>query len=89
MKKDLSKSEAKKKISEFFSEVKSKSPKELKKIKRLSMKNRLSLKEYKPLFCKKCFTSYTSPKIRIKNKVKVTECEKCGHKSRKRLEKSV
>jgi RNase P subunit RPR2 len=85
MKKELSKVEAKKKISEFFLEIKQKTPKEIKKIKRLAMKNRISLKEHKLLFCKKCLEPYASPKIRIKNKIKTIWCENCGGKIIQRI----
>ena len=85
MKKDISKTEAKKKIEEFFLNLKQKSPEEIKKIKRLAMGHRLSLKEYKTLFCKKCLIPHSSPKIRIKNKMKIVKCENCGYILRKKL----
>jgi len=84
-KKDISKIEAKKKIEEFFLDIKQKSPDEFKKIKRLAMSHRISLKEYKLLFCKKCLTPYSSPKIRIKNKIKTIECENCGERTRRKI----
>jgi RNase P subunit RPR2 len=77
-KKDISRTEAKKKIDDFFKEIGSKSSKQIKKIKRTAMKHRISLKDNKKLFCKKCLTPYTFPKTRIKNKMKIIECENCG-----------
>jgi len=78
LKKEISKVEAKEEIKEFFSDIQSKSSGQLKKIKRIAMRKKISLKEYKKLFCKKCLTPYHLPKIRINDKIKVIECENCG-----------
>jgi RNase P subunit RPR2 len=80
--KKLSKTDAKKQIEEFFSEIKNKTPKEIKKIKKLSMRFNVPLKEKRKLFCKKCYSAYRNSKIRIKNRYKIIECKKCGHFSR-------
>ena len=80
--KKLSKLEAKKQISEFFFNIKDKSPKEIKKIKKLAMKNNIPLKELRKKFCKKCLTPYKNPGTRIKNKIKSVTCKKCGYVSR-------
>jgi len=94
--KTFSKTEAKKQIQEFFKNIKNKTPrlsqvrssssesqaKEIKKIKKLAMKYNLPLKEKRKLFCKKCFTPYINPKIRIKNKKKIITCKECGYISR-------
>ena len=85
MKKAFSKTEARKQIDEFFSEVKNKTPKEVKKIKRLAMKYNLSLKENRKLFCKKCLVPYKNSKVRIKNKMKTIVCENCGNIARWKL----
>ena len=78
MKIKISKIEAEKKIHEFFKDIKNKTPKEIKKIKRLAMNKKISLKEKRKLFCKKCLTPYSGKeKIRIKNKIKSIECQKC------------
>ena len=79
MVKKISQSKAKKQIQEFFSDIKDKTPKDVKKIKRLAMKKNIHLKELRKKFCKKCFISYKNPKIRIKNKIKTTTCENCGY----------
>jgi RNase P subunit RPR2 len=84
-KKDISKIEAKEKIDNFFSKIGSKSPKQIKKIKRIAMKHRISLKNDKKLFCKKCLTPYAFPKIRIKNKMKIIECNNCGKITRLKI----
>ena len=80
--KKTSKTEAKKEIDEFFKDIKNKSPKEIKKIKRLAMSKKIPLKEKRKLFCKKCLSPYKNPKIRIKNKIKSIKCENCGYISR-------
>ena len=83
MKKTLPKTEAKKQIEEFFENLKNKTPKEIKKIKRLAMSYNIPLKEKRKLFCKKCLNSYSGKeKVRIKNNKKIIECENCGNVSR-------
>lgn len=82
MKKQLSKTAAKMEIEEFFKDIKNKTHKEIKKIKKLAMAYNLPLKEKRELFCKKCFSAYRKPEIRIKNKVKSVVCENCGYISR-------
>ena len=82
MKKKSSKSEAKKQIQEFFSNIKNKSLNEVKKIKRLAMSQNIPLKELRKKFCKKCLVPYKNPKIRIKNKIKIITCENCDYVSR-------
>lgn len=80
---NISKKEIEKQIEIFFKEIKNKSPKEVKKIKRVSMSKNISLKEKRKLFCKKCFSPYSgNEKIRIKNGGKSIECKKCGKISR-------
>ena len=82
MKSKFSKTEAKKEIQEFFSNIKNKTSREIKKIKRLAMKHNISIKEKRKLFCKKCFAPYKNPKIRIKNKIKSVTCKECGYVAR-------
>ena len=77
-KKDISRTEAKKKMDDFFRNIDSKSSEQVRKIKRTAMRHRISLKENKKLFCKKCLKPYHLPHIRIKNKMKVVECNNCG-----------
>lgn len=87
MKSDLSKTQTQEKIKEFFSSIKNKSPKEIKKIKRLAANKKISLKEYRKKFCKYCFTPFSEKeKIRIKNKTKSIECLNCKKISRWRIE---
>ena len=80
--KKLSKAEAKKQIEKFFRDIKNKNPREVKKIKKLAMSKNILLKEKRKLFCKKCFSSYQNPKIRIKNKIKSVTCRNCGYVAR-------
>jgi len=82
MTKKISKTEAHKQIQEFFSNIQEKSPKEIKKIKKLAMARNIALKELRKKFCKKCFTPYKTPTIKIKNKIKSTTCKKCGYIAR-------
>jgi RNase P subunit RPR2 len=72
-----SKEEARKEIDEFFSEIERKTPKEIKKIKKLAMHYHIQLKEKRKKFCKKCY----SPKLKIigiKKGIKSVRCENCG-----------
>lgn len=85
MKSKFSKTEAKKQIKEFFLDIKNKTPKEIKKIKKLAMKHNIPLKEKRKLFCKKCLTPYKNPRIRIKNKIKSITCRECGYVARWRI----
>ena len=85
MTKKISKSEAKKQIQEFFSNIKNKNPNEVKKIKKMAMGQNIKLGEKRKLFCKKCLIPYKNPKIRIKNKTKIITCENCKYISRFKL----
>jgi len=85
--KKLSKTEAKKQIEELFKDIKSKSPKDVRKIKKLAMSYNIPLKEKRKLFCKYCF----SPNLKIigiKNKIKKVQCENCGKIARWRINSS-
>ena len=83
--KKTSKTENEKKILGFFSDIKNKTPKEIKKIKKLAMSHNIKLKEFRKKFCKKCLSPYKNPKIRIKNKIKSITCENCGYISRYKI----
>ncbi len=82
MSKKLSKTETKKQVQDFFSDIRSKSPEQVKKIKKLAMGHNISLREFKKKFCKKCLTPYMNPKIRIRNKVKSVTCKNCSYVAR-------
>ena len=86
--KKLSKSEATKQIEEFFSGIKNKTPKEVKKIKRLAANSNIRLCEKRKSFCKKCFMPYKNPKIRIGEGMKSIECRNCGYVARWKIKKS-
>jgi RNase P subunit RPR2 len=82
MKKD-SKTESRIKIEEFFEKIKDKTPKEIKKIKKLAMSQNIPLKEKRKLFCKHCLASYSGKeKVRINQKEKSIECNNCKKISR-------
>jgi len=87
MKKNLSKTEVRKQIKDFFAseEIKNKSPREIKKIKRIAMRYNVQLKEFRKEFCKKCLAPYKDARIKIKNKMKIMTCGNCGYVSRWRL----
>ena len=87
MKKFLSKTQVIERIEEFFSDIKNKTPKEIKKIKRLAMAYNLPLKEKRKLFCKKCFRPYIGPRIRIKKGFINIRCEECGYMARLKIKK--
>ncbi len=83
MKLKISKSEAEKRINEFFKDIKNKTPKEIKKIKRIAMAKKIPLKEKRKLFCKKCLMPYTGKeKVRINNKTKNITCRNCKYIAR-------
>ena len=77
-----SKTEAKKQIEEFFKKIEDKSPKEIKKIKKLAMNCKIPLKEKRKLFCKKCFSSHKNSSIRIKKGLIRIKCGACDYISR-------
>ena len=84
--KKLSKTEAIETIEKFFRDIKEKTPKQIKKIKKLAMAHNIKLGEKRKLFCKKCLMPYSGKeKIRIKNKIKSVKCENCETISRWRL----
>ena len=76
---------AKKEIQEFFENIKDKNKKQVKKIKKLAMRHNIPLKDLRKKFCKKCFSVYKNPTIRIKNKTKIVNCKNCGYVSRWKL----
>jgi len=82
MKKATSKADTKKQIQEFFKNIKDKSPKDVKKIKKLAMSYKIPLKDYRKLFCKKCLHPYTNPSIRVKSGLIRINCGECGYTSR-------
>ncbi len=76
--KKISKTEAEEKIKKFFENIENKSPRDIKKMKKLAMSHNLQLKGLRKKFCKKCFSP--DLKIRgIKKKIKTVECKSCGN----------
>lgn len=81
--KKISKSGIEEIINDFFKNIKGKSTKEVKKIKKLAASKNIKLKELKKKFCKHCLTPYSGrEKIRINNKIKNIVCERCGKVNR-------
>ncbi|MGD9276192.1 MAG: hypothetical protein PVJ67_03385 [Candidatus Pacearchaeota archaeon] len=87
MVKKISKKEAVEKIEKFFSEenFKSKSSKEIKKIKRFAMKHNIPLREKRKLFCKNCLRPFFKSSIRIKNDFLTITCEYCKEENKWRI----
>jgi len=75
---ELSKKQIEQKIDEFFKNVKSKNPEEIRKIKKLAMSKNIKLKEKRKLFCKRCYSTKLEVKS-IKKGVKRVKCKDCGH----------
>ena len=82
MKKQISKTEAKKQIEEFFENIKDKFPKDVKKIKKLAMSHKIPLKDKRKLFCSKCMNPHKDPSIRVKKGFIRINCGECGYTSR-------
>jgi len=80
--KKFSKTETEKLVQDFFENIENKTPKEVRKIKKLAMSQNIPLRELRKKFCKKCFTPFGNSKIRIKNKIKSVECKNCEYISR-------
>jgi len=78
--------EAIREIDSFFSKNDF-SKEEVRKIKRLAMKHKILLKDYRKKFCKKCFSNFKSGSIRIEKGFKVILCE-CGYKNRWKIKTS-
>ena len=79
----ISKKESQQKINDFFKDIKNKSPKEIKKIKRLAMHYHIRLGQLRKTFCKKCLTPYSgNEKVRIKDNIRIIVCRNCEYVSR-------
>lgn len=82
MKKEFSKSEAKKIIDHYFSNELNKE--KTLKIKKLAMKHRIRLGKYRKKFCKKCYEDLADGKIRTTKYYRTVEC-KCGYKNKSKI----
>lgn len=80
MKKEISKTEAKQNIDIFFLK-KSFTSKEMRKIRKLAMKYRIPLKDYKKQFCKSCLSKLEG-KTRVSKTHKTRECKFCSYKNK-------
>lgn len=83
MKTNITKTEAKEKISKFF-QSNDFTPEQLKKIKRISMKFNIKLGDYRKLFCRKCLNSLAG-KLSISKTHKTIICGHCGYKNKIRI----
>lgn len=84
MSKGTSKKDVLREIEYFFKSIEDKTPREVKKIKRLAMQFNIPLKKKKKLFCKNCFSVFNSgsSRIRIKKGFKAISCKNCAYVSR-------
>ena len=82
MKKEISKTQAKEKIEQFFQSPFT--PEQLKKIKRLAMKFNIKLGDKRKLFCKKCLNQLAG-KLSITKTHKTVECRACKYKNKMRI----
>jgi len=80
----LTKTEAKKKIEEYFSGNKL-DPVETKKIQKLAMANRIRLGEYRKRFCRSCFSELRVGKTRVTKNYKTIICPNCSKLVRFRI----
>lgn len=88
MKKTQSKKEAEKQIEDFFSSLKDKTARDVKKIKRLAMAHNIKLGEKRKFFCKMCLSPHKDASIRIKNDIISINCGGCGYTSRWKINSS-
>jgi len=82
--KKITRSQIEKEIISFFNQsISEKDSFEVKRIKKIAMSKNISLKDFKKLFCKYCLNPYNrKEKVRIKNGIKSTTCNKCNKTSR-------
>ncbi|MBU0907333.1 MAG: hypothetical protein KKD18_00905 [Nanoarchaeota archaeon] len=80
MKTSLSMSEVKERIGAFFGR-KEFTAEEVRRVKRLAMKFKIRLGNYRRLFCKRCFAKLKG-KTRVSKKYKSVVCGTCGYKNR-------
>ncbi|MBI3334478.1 hypothetical protein HYZ97_03240 [Candidatus Pacearchaeota archaeon] len=84
MKKELTKREAQIYLNEFFSQS-SFTSEQVKKAKRIAMRHRIKLTQYRKSFCKKCLSPLHG-KIHITKEHKTVICAHCGYENRFRLQ---
>jgi RNase P subunit RPR2 len=83
MTKKISKKDAQKEINVFFSKIKNKTQKDVKKIKKVAMSHNLKLENKRKKFCKYCLEPYTNKeRVRINNGIKSITCNECKKVSR-------
>jgi RNase P subunit RPR2 len=83
MKTNITKTEAKDKISKFF-QINEFTPEQLKKIKSLAMKFNIKLGDYRKSFCRKCLNPLAG-KLSISKTHKTIICRHCGYKNKIRI----
>jgi RNase P subunit RPR2 len=79
--KKISRTEAKEEVEKFFKDLKNKTPKDIKKIKKIAMGHNIKLGDKRKLFCRKCFSPNLKV-LRIKDGMKKIKCKECDNESR-------
>ena len=83
MKRVISRIEAEKRIEKFF-ERKRFSAEEVRKIKRLAMKYKIKIGNFRKFFCKKCFSKLKG-RISVTKNHKSVICQSCNFKNKYRI----
>ncbi|MDP3881903.1 MAG: hypothetical protein Q8Q31_03435 [Nanoarchaeota archaeon] len=83
MRRDINKRQAMEEINEFFKQEEFTSE-NMKKIKRMAMKYKIRLGEYRRMFCKKCLSKLKG-KTTIRKGYKNIKCRVCGATNRQRI----
>lgn len=86
--KKISKKDAQKQVDDFFSNIKNKTSKQIKKIQNLSKNYSIKLGNKRKFFCKRCLNPYNDSKIRINKEIKSIKCKNCGYVSRWKIKLS-
>lgn len=82
-----SRTEARKKIDDFFTHDKL-AKESVRKIKRLAMQFNLRLGKHRTRFCKKCYSDLRTGKVRITKTHKMIICPECGTENKNKIKTS-
>jgi RNase P subunit RPR2 len=83
VKNKITKSEVKKRIDEFF-KSESYSAEEVKSIKRMAMRYKIRLGEYRKLFCKKCLSKLKG-RLKVSKTHKTVKCVNCNAENKHKI----
>lgn len=85
----VTKKEAQDKVLNFFNKIENKSAEEVRNIKKFAMSFSIRLEGLRKNFCRNCYSPLIpgiTSRIRVKNKIKNTECRVCHYVNRWKLE---